>query len=283
MNAKDQKKALRLFQIVHDRTGEDSEREFLMQNPDMIDGWVRLARRVALLGDQPDMFDPDTAVAVERGWHLDAKRVLAFLNNRCNRKFRETDANMAFISARLSEKGITAEDCFDMIDRQAALWEGTHMEQYLRPETLFNATKFDAYYASRLVPVIKQEPTVHPMTQLSAVRESILDHPANSNSVSFKPNHTKADKEDLRRLREREKELLRAVAQCKTRAQPIAIRGSTNGNQSPTVNPNAAGGRLEQSAAAGQQSGPSARISSLIENTTKAVASKSGSGQTSTE
>lgn len=40
-----------------------------------------------------------------------------------------------------------------MIDRQVARWKGTSQEEYLRPETLFNATKFDAYYAAREVPI----------------------------------------------------------------------------------------------------------------------------------
>ena len=40
-----------------------------------------------------------------------------------------------------------------MIVRQCKRWKGTEMAEYLRPETLFNKTKFDGYYAARDLPV----------------------------------------------------------------------------------------------------------------------------------
>jgi hypothetical protein len=40
-----------------------------------------------------------------------------------------------------------------MIDRQVAKWKGTEMEQYLRPSTLFRASKFNEYYAAKDLPL----------------------------------------------------------------------------------------------------------------------------------
>jgi uncharacterized phage protein (TIGR02220 family) len=54
-------------------------------------------------------------------------------------------ANRKFINARLSE-GYTIQDLKDVIDLKVKDWKGTKYEDYLRPETLFNSTKFQTYY-----------------------------------------------------------------------------------------------------------------------------------------
>ena len=45
-----------------------------------------------------------------------------------------------------------------MIIRQVKMWKGTSMAKYLRPETLFNKTKFDSYYAAKDLPIETDEP-----------------------------------------------------------------------------------------------------------------------------
>lgn len=86
------------------------------------------------------------------GYHKDSRTVLHYLNEQCGRHFRETDTNLGFISARLEESGVTLQGVMRMVSRQCARWKGTGQEEYLRPETLFNKTKFDGYYAAKDLP-----------------------------------------------------------------------------------------------------------------------------------
>lgn len=74
-----------------------------------------------------------------------AAEVVDYLNEKTGKHFKTTSAaNVKFISARAKE-GYTAEDFKKVIDTKTAEWKGTDMEQYLRPETLFNASKFESY------------------------------------------------------------------------------------------------------------------------------------------
>jgi len=83
----------------------------------------------------------------------DSKMILEYLNQKARRGFRETSKNLGFIQARLGESGVNLDGVLAMIDRQVAKWMGDpKMEDYLRPETLFNETKFDSYYAARSLP-----------------------------------------------------------------------------------------------------------------------------------
>jgi len=82
-------------------------------------------------------------------YHKHTRIVLYYLNEKAARKFRETDQNLEFISARLREPDVTLEGVKVMIDRQCRRWLKTDKAEYLRPPTLFNATKFDGYYAAR--------------------------------------------------------------------------------------------------------------------------------------
>lgn len=76
-----------------------------------------------------------------------ARRVLVFLNETAGRGFKETDANLSPIVARLRD-GYTEEDCQRVVTLKTAEWKGGEMEQYLRPSTLFQAQKFDGYRQS---------------------------------------------------------------------------------------------------------------------------------------
>jgi uncharacterized phage protein (TIGR02220 family) len=86
----------------------------------------------------------------------DSRDVLAYLNKVSRREYRAMNSSLAPIDARLKEEGVTVEGCKLMIDRQVARWKGTHMEEYLRPSTLFGKEKFNEYYAA------KDSPVVHP-------------------------------------------------------------------------------------------------------------------------
>ena len=74
-----------------------------------------------------------------------ASEVVDYLNEKTGKHFKaSSSANVKFISARAKE-GYTAEDFKKVIDTKTAEWKGTDMEQYLRPETLFSASKFESY------------------------------------------------------------------------------------------------------------------------------------------
>lgn len=70
-------------------------------------------------------------------------QVIEYLNNKCGTRYRASESNMKFIRARLKDYKI--EDLFAVIDKKCKEWKGTNMQMYLRPETLFNATKFESY------------------------------------------------------------------------------------------------------------------------------------------
>ena len=73
-----------------------------------------------------------------------ANSIIDNLNITAGKKFRHTVANRKFITARLND-GHTVDDCLAVIERQTQKWRGGEMDKYLRPETLFNATKFESY------------------------------------------------------------------------------------------------------------------------------------------
>lgn len=70
--------------------------------------------------------------------------VLGYLNEKAGTRYKPVESNLKFIRARLKDYSIA--DLKAVIDRQVAKWKGTSMQMYLRPETLFNATKFETYH-----------------------------------------------------------------------------------------------------------------------------------------
>lgn len=70
--------------------------------------------------------------------------IIAYLNEKTSSKYKATESYKGFINARL-EEGFTKEDFFAVIDKKVKDWKGTEWEKYLRPSTLFNASKFQGY------------------------------------------------------------------------------------------------------------------------------------------
>ena len=89
----------------------------------------------------------------EKVFSAESRVVIHFLNDKTGKHFRETDSNITIISARLKEPGVDLDGIKKMIDRQCEKWKGGQMDDYLRPETLFNKTKFDSYYAAKDLPI----------------------------------------------------------------------------------------------------------------------------------
>lgn len=74
------------------------------------------------------------------------EEVVAYLNERTGKRFRaKSEATRKLIRARASE-GFTLEDFKRVIDNKCASWKGdSKMDAYLRPDTLFRASKFEGY------------------------------------------------------------------------------------------------------------------------------------------
>lgn len=79
----------------------------------------------------------------------EALEVLQFLNEKSGKNFRANLVNLQFIEARL-RSGATVENCRGVIVRQCRDWlADPSMRKYLRPATLFNATKFEQYLGEK--------------------------------------------------------------------------------------------------------------------------------------
>jgi len=77
--------------------------------------------------------------------NTDAAGLLHFLNSKANRFYRPTPKTLEPILARLKE-GNTVSDCKAVIARKCREWKDDEkMRKFLRPVTLFNATKFAQY------------------------------------------------------------------------------------------------------------------------------------------
>lgn len=86
----------------------------------------------------------------------DAIKIIALLNEKSGRDFRNSDCSLTPVMARLAEPDVTVDGVMKMVERQVKLWKGDgKMEEYLRPGTLFGKEKFNAYYAARELPINK--------------------------------------------------------------------------------------------------------------------------------
>ncbi len=85
-----------------------------------------------------------------RDFMQEAREVLQFLNAKSGRHFRAVDSTLKMIAARLKgQSEATAVDiqaCKTLIVKKVREWGSDEkMAKYLRPETLFNRTKFESY------------------------------------------------------------------------------------------------------------------------------------------
>lgn len=91
-------------------------------------------------GSKPMSGKPD-----DRALNAQAVSVIEFLNESAGKRFQAVPANVKLVVARLRE-GASPETCKQVVSRQVAEWANdSKMQAYLRPETLFNATKFAQY------------------------------------------------------------------------------------------------------------------------------------------
>lgn len=69
--------------------------------------------------------------------------ILNYLNEKAGTRYRAVESNLRLIRGRL--KDYTVDELKKVVDNKVRDWKGTNMQQYLRPETLFRATKFESY------------------------------------------------------------------------------------------------------------------------------------------
>lgn len=70
--------------------------------------------------------------------------IINYLNLKTNKNYKTTtQKTRSLIKARMNEH-FTVDDFKIVINKMCTEWTGTHMEKYLRPETLFG-TKFESY------------------------------------------------------------------------------------------------------------------------------------------
>ena len=80
-----------------------------------------------------------------------AAQVIAFLNEKAGRNFDGNGANAQHVIARLKD-GETVDDMRAVVAKKCREWKGDpKMDAYLRPETLFNRTKYASYKGELVV------------------------------------------------------------------------------------------------------------------------------------
>jgi uncharacterized phage protein (TIGR02220 family) len=105
-----------------------------------------------------------------------ATEILAYLSEKVSRSMRMTDSRLKIIVPRLREVNGDVDGVRVMIDRQCAMWKGTRMEEYLRPDTLFRASKFIEYYEAKDMPITSNLPDhLPPKRGLDAGERSLRD------------------------------------------------------------------------------------------------------------
>lgn len=88
-----------------------------------------------------------------------SKEILEFLNEKFQKRFRTDGPNQKLVIARL-KSGVTPDQCRAVIAMKYREWQGTDMKKWLRPATIFNATKFEQYLGECVAPELQDEDCV---------------------------------------------------------------------------------------------------------------------------
>jgi uncharacterized phage protein (TIGR02220 family)/predicted phage replisome organizer len=92
--------------------------------------------------------EKETDTEIDTRDQIPYDEIISYLNEKTSSRYRNTETTKRLIHARL-EEGFTKEDFFKVIDNKASSWKNTEWEKYLRPETLFCASKFQGYLNER--------------------------------------------------------------------------------------------------------------------------------------
>lgn len=79
--------------------------------------------------------------------YTQSKEIIEYLNLKANTNYKSNkgNANIELIMVRLQSKQYNKADMITVIDNMCSNWLHTEYEQYLRPSTLFKASKIDNY------------------------------------------------------------------------------------------------------------------------------------------
>lgn len=107
---------------------------------------ARVSQSVSPIDSKPTTLSSDEA-PLDRvnGFKIESREILDFLNRTTGHDYRHVPVNLTLIEARL-KSGVTSAQLRAVIAMKARQWSGEAiMAKYLRPATLFNATKFEQY------------------------------------------------------------------------------------------------------------------------------------------
>lgn len=102
-------------------------------------------------------------------YSAECEEVITYLNSKAGTHYRNVDSNRKLITARMKE-GYTVEDFKTVIDKKCDEWKGTDMQQFIRPVTLFQASKFENYLNAPVKK--KQQNVVIPMPDFIKEQET---------------------------------------------------------------------------------------------------------------
>ncbi|MFB9770116.1 conserved phage C-terminal domain-containing protein [Lactiplantibacillus modestisalitolerans] len=84
--------------------------------------------------------------SVAEATQFDWQSVIDYLNEKSGKHFRHTDSNRRLVVSRHKDGDFTIDDFKRVIDNQCFEWlHDKNMMKYLRPDTLFRASKFEGY------------------------------------------------------------------------------------------------------------------------------------------
>lgn len=94
----------------------------------------------------PEWLDHKYVEQVKKGNHknYEYRIPIAYLNQVTKSNYKFVDSNINLVKPRIKE-GYSIDDFKTVIDKKTNEWSNTDMAKYLRPQTLFNATKFESY------------------------------------------------------------------------------------------------------------------------------------------
>lgn len=94
----------------------------------------------------PDWLEEKYVEQVKKGnpKNFDYRIPIAYLNQKTNSNYKFVDSNINLVKARL-KNGYSLDDFKVVVDKKCGEWGNSDMAKYLRPSTLFNASKFESY------------------------------------------------------------------------------------------------------------------------------------------
>lgn len=94
----------------------------------------------------PDWLEEKYVEQVKKGnpKNFDYRIPIAYLNQKTNSNYKFVDSNINLVKARLRD-GYNLDDFKVVVDKKCGEWGNSDMAKYLRPSTLFNASKFESY------------------------------------------------------------------------------------------------------------------------------------------